>query len=273
IFPNKTTQDHVPIYYGVSETLYAPVVKGGKVYRSPSPPFGWINILANQVQGQEASWPFNMPGERYIFTMAYDRDFRLTVPQTDTKLAAEVAAVRARIGINTPVYLTSQLVVVLITRDGRLPVRQMTIGESLAAAEAGIRRQMVREPGPQAMYAEQLAGVARMRAQHALDLNAPASSRNSQFFHYLFDSDQDVFARNTDGSSYPIYTFEPWAYEGAKSDTPQWLLISFPRSAASNSWGEQMAYEDMVNHFNYAYARDAIFNPQAVAGVAYAPRP
>lgn len=34
-----------------------------------------------------------------------------------------------------------------------------------------------------------------------------------------------------------------------------------------------MAHDTMVDHFNYAYVRDAVFDPQKVTGVTYQPRP
>jgi len=273
IYPEKATNSHVPIRYGISETLYAPVVKDGKIYRSPSPPFGWINIMANQVPGDEAAWSFNVPGQNYAFTMVYDRDFRLTEPNDAARIAAEANAVRARIGIDAPVYILGRLVVVMLTRDNRLPVRQMTIGETLEIADAGIHRQQAKEPAPDAMYQRAPRNLQRMRTLHAGDLNAPAWMRGSQFTHQSFYDDEDLFGTGQYGNRYPLYTFDEAAYAGAKSDRPQWLAISFPRLTKGHGWGERMAFDAMVDHFNFAYARDAIFNPERVAGVPYQPRP
>ncbi len=274
IYPEKATHDHVPIIYGANEVLYHPVVKKGKVDRSPSPPGGWINIYANQVPGVDPAWSVNVPGQNYAFVMGYDRDLRFTAEPLETaRMNAEADAVRARIGIDAPVYLTASNVVVLLTRDNRLPARQMTIGEALDVAEPGIRRQQVRDPSSPTMYARRLEMVEKLRARYAGRLDRPAFIYRSQFSTQDFYDTEGMFEPGDKGNHYPLYTFDPPAYEGAKTDTPQWLVITFPRLRKGDSWAQRMAHDTMADHFNYAYVRDAIFNPAKVAGQPYRPRP
>ena len=275
IYPDKATQDHVPVRYGVSETLYAPIVKAGKLTRTPAPPFGWINVFANQLPGTEAAWSMNVPGQMFAFTMAYDRDLRLTEPRSADTIAAEAAAVRARIGIDAPVYILDGLVVVLLTRDGRLPVRQMTVGEALDIAEPGIRRQQVREPSEPVMFEKRLQTVRMLRDKYAGRLDTPAFIRSLQFSTQDFYDGLDFFEPDERGNHYPLYTFDTATYAAARTDTPQWLAISFPRLRPNvqESWALRMVFDTMVDHFDYAYARDAVFDPQRVAGKPYRPRP
>lgn len=272
IYPDKAAQDHVPVRYGITEMLYSPVVKAGKIDRCPAPPIGSLVITANWLPGDNAAWSFNEPGVRYAFTMNYDRDLRPTEPQNAAAFAAEAAAIRARLGIDAPVYLLSRFAVVLLTPDNRLPVRQMTIGETLDMADAGIRTQQVKSPSAPEMYAKRLQTVQRLRALHAGELTAPAWVNHIDFNHQSFYTDDDLFAPGDRGNRYPVYTFDAAAYAAAKTDRPQWLAIVFPRLLGSYSWAERMAHDAMVDHFNYAYARDAIFSPEKVAGAAYQPR-
>lgn len=273
IYPDKATQDHLPIRYGANETLFSPVVKGGRIFRSPSPPFGWISVVANWVPGDNAAWSFNVPGRNYAFTMNYDRDAQPTEPRQVTQLSAEAGRIRGRIGVNALVYILSRSVVVLLTPDNKLPVRQMAIGETLDMADAGIRRQQEQQPSAPEMYAKRLQTVQRLRALHARALSAPAWVNHIDFTHQSFYTDDDLFAPGDRGNRYPLYTFDASAYAAAKTDQPQWLAITFPRLVGSYSWAERMAHDTMVDHFNYAYVRDAVFDPQKVAGVAYQPRP
>lgn len=273
IYPEKATNDHVPIIYGANETLYHPVVRKGKVDRSPSPPGGWIQIFANQVPGHDPAWSVNVPGQNYAFVMPYDRDLRFTEPRDAAVVNAEADAVRARIGIDAPVYLTSQTVVVLLTRDNRLPARQMSIGEALDIAEPGIRAQQVKNPSPPEMFAKRLDMVQKLRARYAGRLDSPAFIYRSQFSTQDFYDGDGIFEPGSFGNRYTLYTFDPAAYAGAKTDTPQWLVIGFPRLTKGHSWAQRMAHDAMADHFNYAWVRDAIFNPQKVAGQTYRPRP
>lgn len=273
VYPDKVTQDHLPIRYGATEVLYSPVVKGGRIALPPSPPFGSIAVVANSVPGDNPAWSFNVPGSNYAFTMNYDREFRPTEPRQAAALTAEAARIRARLGIDAPVYILSRVIVVLLTRDNRMPMRQMAIGETLDMADAGIRRQQEQQPSAPEMYAKRLQTVQRLRALHARNLNAPVFVNHIDFTHQAFYTDDDLFAPGDRGNRYPLYTFDPSTYAAAKTDQPQWIAITFPRLVGSYSWAERMVHDTMADHFNYAYVRDAIFDPQKVAGVAYQPRP
>lgn len=272
IYPDNATQAYVPIRYGTTETLFSPVVKGGKITRAPSPPFGWITITPNSMLGDNAAWSFNVPGVNYALTMNYDRDANPTEPQQAAKLAAEAAALRARIGIDAPVYILSRAVV-LLTPDNRLPVRQLATEETLDMADAGIRRQQIKESSAPEMYAKRLQTVQRLRALHVRRLDAPAWVIHIDFTHQTFYTDDDIFAPGDRGNRYPLFTFEASEYAGAQTDRPQWLVVTFPRLVGSYSWAERMAHDAMADHFNFAYVRDAMFDPQKVAGVPYRPSP
>ena len=150
----------------------------------------------------------------------------------------------------------------LLTPDNKLPVRQMAIGETLDMADAGIRRQQEQQPSAPEMYAKRLQTLQRLRALHARDLSAPAWVNHIDFTHQSFYTDDDLFAPGDRGNRYPLYTVDAQAS----------VAITFPRLVGSYSWAERMAHDAMADHFNDAYVRDALFDPQEVAGVAYSPR-
>lgn len=216
----------------------------------------------------------DVPGQSHAFVMGYDRDLHYVAePKEVARLNAEADAVRARIGIDAPVYLTSQSVVELLSRDNRLPARQMTLGEALDVAEPGIRRQEARTPSDPVTFARRLEMVQKLRTRYAGRLDSPAFIYRSQFSTQDFDGGYDIFEPGSFGNRYPLYTFDAEAYAGAKTDVPQWLVIQFPRLGRGHSWAQRMAHDTMADHFNFAWVREAIFNPQKVAGESYPPRP
>ena len=272
IYPDKVDyKDYFPIAYGMEEVMQDPAIKNGKVTRSAIPSLSHIFITANGLYGMEPAWTFNTPSQ-FAFTMTVDRDGRELNPQERAKQAALLADVHRRIGIDATVYMTAGYVNVLLTRDGRLPIRQLTIGEALDIADPGIRRQQAYEPRPPEVYAERLAGVQDMRARHAGELNAPAWVREFQYLDQSFSTSYDVFGPDEHGLKWPVYRFEPETYAAAKTDTPQWIIIAFPVVRENASARDRGIYAAMVDHFNYAYVRDLLFNPERVKGVAYTPR-
>ncbi|PSJ20237.1 hypothetical protein CVH10_18655, partial [Halomonas sp. ND22Bw] len=111
-------------------------------------------------------------------------------------------------------------VVVLLTRDGKLPVRQLTIGETLDRAEAGMRRAGSFSDGADQVMRN---GLAAMRARHAHELNAPAWITHERFSLQDFYNGETVYGRGDKDATYPVYAFDEATYDAARTDAPQWL--------------------------------------------------
>lgn len=71
IYPEAIRQPYIPLQFGIDEQLYAPIVRGGKLTRTPSPHFGTIGIFANALPGHDPAALLNVPDQGYAFTMAW----------------------------------------------------------------------------------------------------------------------------------------------------------------------------------------------------------
>ncbi|MBI1200572.1 MAG: hypothetical protein GC203_22145 [Phenylobacterium sp.] len=225
--------------------------------------------------GAEPAWTLSTP-DKFYFTMRFYPDGSLVDPQERADQGAEIAAVKRAVGRDCVVMTLGGDFAVWLLPGGRLPVRPVSIGEALDAAEAGLKRkQASSEPSDPATYAARMAGLARSRARHAGELGRPAMVAEFQFGITSFQSDSDPFESYMGQPTWPLYTVDPAAYAAAAGGGPQWLVFGFPRPRYRHEPRDRALYDDMTRRFDYQSAYAAVLAPGATpasAKAAYQPR-
>jgi hypothetical protein len=66
-----------------------------------------------------------------------------------------------------------------------------------------------------------------------------------------------------------VYTFDAKSIAAAKTDTPQWVVVSW--TAQLTDPASRHLHEAVIASFNFQYLHDCFFAPEKVQGQAYAP--
>ena len=177
---------------------------------------------------------------------------------------------------------------VFITRDYRLPYTRLTRGEYLDVMHAAVTRRYAEEKKKldaehnrkyaeialknlEVEHARRLVVLQTNREKYKARLNEPAEIYTDQPSSLL--NQPDVFD-GTGGSKnrLPVYTIDPAVTERAKSDQPQWIVVSW---TAADGRDPVLAHlqEAVMTRFDFQYLHDYFFAPEKVKGQAYSPLP
>ena len=179
---------------------------------------------------------------------------------------------------------------VLLSKDGRLPFVKLTRGEyldavgvaitrtyeldkkKLAEAEQGDQKQIARWIAPiEERYAKRREVLEANRAKYKSRLQETAEISTVEPDIKL-EGLPDVFEGNASSRMrLPVYTIDAATLERCKSDTPQWVVVSW--SASLNNPVSKHLYDAVVNQFNMEYIYNRFFDPEKVKGLPYKPRP
>lgn len=178
---------------------------------------------------------------------------------------------------------------VLLSRDNKLPFVRVTKGEYLETLAAAVERKHVTEKeadirqweaGPirakiqaatEARYQKRIAALQASRAANAGRLAEPAAVATLQP-DVLLENSPDIFGENRgSGRRFPVYKVDPSAAALAKSDRPQWVVVTWNGNIATDPVAIQLQ-DAILNNFDFDYLYDFVFNPEKVSGRPYRPR-
>jgi hypothetical protein len=179
---------------------------------------------------------------------------------------------------------------VLLSRDNKLPFVKVGKGEYLDKLAGAIERKYTEEkayavkawtqPAPRATalknaddkHQRRLAVLQGIRVTYQSRLQEPAEVVALQPSVLLeHESGADVFGENGRYSHrYPVYKVDPAAAERAKTEGPQWIVVSWDGNIATNKVAKQL-HEAILNNFDFDYLYDFVFDPEKVKGRAYKP--
>lgn len=176
---------------------------------------------------------------------------------------------------------------VLLCRDNKLPFVKITKGEYLDKLAGAIERKFAKEKeqtlqswpegnartsalaAVEARYQKRIAAVqnARTKYQGRLPETAEVSTLQPDV---MLENNPDVFG---DAAAvehrYPVYKIDPGMAALAKSDQPQWILVSWDGNI-TQAVAKQLQ-DAILNNFNFEYLYDFVFNPEKVKGQPYKP--
>ena len=177
---------------------------------------------------------------------------------------------------------------VIMTRDYKLPYTRVTRGEYLAVMESAVMRRYddttkklqadtnkryaeIALKNLDGDHAKRLAVLQANREKYKNRLNEPAEI--STFAPSSLLNYPDVF-EGTGGSNVrlPVYTIDPAATERARSDQPQWLVVSWTAADGRDPVLTHLQ-QTVTTRFNFEYLHNYFFEPEKVKGQAYAPLP
>ncbi|MBS1817607.1 MAG: hypothetical protein JSU08_06745 [Acidobacteria bacterium] len=174
----------------------------------------------------------------------------------------------------------------MLTRDNRLPYVAVTKGEYLSVLEAAVgrlyaaqKKKLDAESNPttrtalmgdlDSKHQRRLATLASNRAKYRDRLSEPATIATMQP-DALLENVPDVFEGNGGSTKrLQVYTIDPAAVAAAKTDTPQWVVVSW--TAQLTDPASRHLHEAVTSAFDFQYVRDYFFAPEKVKGRPYAP--
>lgn len=177
---------------------------------------------------------------------------------------------------------------VLLSKDRRLPFVKLTRGEYLDAVGVAItqaydadkKRITEAEQGDQQRIARAMKYVEERTAKRREVLEANRAKYKSRLQEVaeisrvepdiMLENFPDVFEGN--GGSrlrLPVYTVDAATLERCKSDTPQWVVVSW--TATLNDPVSKHLHDAILNQFNLEYVYDRFFDPAKVKGQPYSP--
>lgn len=179
---------------------------------------------------------------------------------------------------------------ILLSKDQRLPFVKLTRGEYLDAVDRAITRAYERDkkilfeaeqgnkeriarfsPPLEERYAKRREVFEANRAKYKSRLQEVAEISTLQPDIKL-EHFPDLFEGNgTSRLRLPVYSFDAATLERCKSETPQWVVITW--SAELNAPVGKRFYDVVVNQFNIEYIYNRLFYPEKVKGLPYKPLP
>ncbi len=278
----------VPQSYGVAGRIYDSLKYGanGKIERYTGDGYTW-NVMVNGWFGRSAE-AITTP-ERSYFTLpspvqdGFTEEFAKAVDLSGHPFLGRFPASLAVFGTN------GNRQFVLLSKDGRLPFVKLTRGEYLDAVgvaitrtyEADKKKLFEAEQGDQKQIARWIAPIEERAAKRREVLEANRAKYQSRLQEtaeistvepsIALEGLPDVFEGS--GSSrmrLPVYTIDAATLERCKSDTPQWIVVSW--SADLNNPVSKHLYDAVVNQFNMEYIYNRFFDPEKVKGLPYKAR-
>jgi hypothetical protein len=286
-FPRLTGA--VPQSYGVVGRIYDSLKYGanGKIEPYTGDGYSW-NVMVNGAFGRSAE-AINTPERSYLTLPSplqdgFTEEFAKAVDLSGHPFLGRFPASLAVFGTN------GNRQFVLLSKDGRLPFVKLTRGEYLDAVgvaitrtyEADKKKLSEAEQGDQKQIARWITPIEERAAKRRVVLEANRATYKSRLQEtaeistvepsIALEDMPDVFEGN--GSSrlrLPVYTIDAATLERCKSDTPQWIVVSW--SADLNNPVSKHLYDAVVNQFNMEYVYNRFFDPEKVKGLPYKSRP
>lgn len=175
---------------------------------------------------------------------------------------------------------------VMLTKDNRLPYVAITKGDYLRVIEAAVARLYATEkkkvdgdadPKSREYFmkalddkqARRLATLENNKEKYKDRLSEPAKISTMQP-DAMLENIPDVF-EGSGGSAHSlqVYTIDPRSVAGAKTDMPQWVVVSW--TAHLTDPASKHLHEAVIGTFNFQYLHDYFFEPEKVQGQPYTP--
>ena len=284
--PYNSNTAALPQSYGALARIYTDLKydSAGKIVRASNSHIVW-SIMVNGFYGEPAD-ALSTP-ERYYFTLPTFGQQAFGGEEIEKAVDLSAHPVLARY----PSYFQRNSVngnrkFVMLTRDARLPFVAVTKGEYLSVLEAAVARlyaaekkkldgetnSTAREAFLKALdekQARRLATLANNRDKYRSRLSEPATISTTQP-DALLENVPDVF-EGSGGSALrlQVYTIDPRSVAGAKTETPQWVVVSW--TAQLTDPASRHLHEAVIKTFNFQYLHDYFFEPEKVNGLPYAP--
>ena len=178
--------------------------------------------------------------------------------------------------------------VVLLCKDKVKPYMQINKGEYLDAlakaierfaneqykwiAEEKARNSRYNASATENQLTNRNAAFLRLKEKYKNRLHEPAILTQWPSMHLESEGGFDVFEEKDYAYAFPIYKFNPAMLAQSKSDTPQWVIISWDAEgiATQNEAGTNL-HKSMLNNIDYDYLYNYFFYPDKVKGIAYKP--
>ncbi len=178
---------------------------------------------------------------------------------------------------------------VLLCRDNKLPFVRITKGEYLDKLGGAIERKYAKEKEQEIKSWPE--GKTRVTALAAVDARYQKrvnALRNARLKYegrqqetaevtklqpdVMLENNPDVFGDAAAAShKFPVYKVDPSTAALAKSDRPQWILVSWDGNINTDPVAKHLR-DAILNNFNFEYLYDFVFNPEKVKGQPYKPQ-
>ncbi len=248
---------------------------------------GW-SIMANVVMG-EPLMALNTPTQYYFLLPNFGTSAGLADPTMRRYDLSHHPAVKRYITFfnNQMNSINVNATNVLLSKDNKLPFLKVTKAEYLEKVAGAIERK----------YGEEKASAikswpeGRARASALKDVDDRYTKRRSVLGtnqeryrarlqetaevptlqpDVMLENFPDVFEGNGGpGPRYPVYKIDPAMAELAKTDKPQWILVTWDGDVL-DPVGKQHA-DAILNNFNIEYVYNFFFDPEKVKGQSYRP--
>jgi hypothetical protein len=270
-----------PHRYGALSRTYIDLKKGPADKWVPASNTNWfMQIAVNGIIGDRTysittpeQWYFYIPGEAGLSPTEREVAVLDGFP-SNASLQKYISWYQPK-GIATTLQF-----VVLLCKDNVKPYVAVTKGEYLEALGRAIERDATEKKnagGGVASINTQLdrrrAALARLRAKYRDRLSEPAKTKQQPDLAIEDETSFDVFENSSYPSEYSVYKFEPSVLAAARTDTPQWVVISWEAEGVAN--GEEAGthlHRTMLERVNYDFIYDYFFAPERVRGMTYRPR-
>jgi hypothetical protein len=176
---------------------------------------------------------------------------------------------------------------VLLCKDNKLPFIKITKAEYLDKLAGAVERRHLKEKADavkswpegntrtKAIAAADDRNVKRRsvldstRSKYQSRLNETAEVASLQP-SVLLEHNSDLFdEQRSSERRYPIYKIDPRLAELAKTDSPQWILVSWDGNT-NDPVGKQL-HDAILNNFDFDYLYNFFFDPAKVKGQPYKP--
>jgi hypothetical protein len=245
------------------------------------------SVSANGVFGEPLRI-LNSPTQHYFLLPGFNPEGKST-PQNQRYDRSDHPALKGFI-----TYFNGQLrssranaTFVLLTRDRKLPFITISKAEYLDKLAGAVERKHAAEKAEavkswpegkirvtaleqvEDRYRKRVGLLAVNREKYAARLREPAAVFSLQPTE-LVEHYQDVFeGSGGPGERYPVYTIDPAMAELAKTDQPQWILVTWDGDIL-DPVGKQLS-DAIVGNFDFQYVQDFFFAPERVKGRPYRP--
>jgi len=273
--------------YGVAGMIYTDLKYGAnrKLDFASRSHVSW-NVVVNGSFGLEAI-ALSTP-ERYYFTIptfaqqGYGDELEKAVDLSGHPFLGQFPAWFQRNSFN------GNRKFVLLSKDRRLPFVKLTRGEYLDAVGVAIthtydadkKRITEAEQGNQERIARSMKYYEERTAKRRVVLEANRAKYKSRLQEVaeistvepdiMLENFPDAFEGNGGSPKrLPVYTVDAATLERCKSDTPQWVVVSW--TAQLNHPVSKHLHDAVLNQFNLEYIYNRFFNPEKVKGLPYAP--
>lgn len=269
----------LPHLYGAYSRVYMFLKKDAAGKFVPQNNFAeyWY-IEANQIQYISAPVSFISSPDQYYFVMPYyysGAEMGFGSHQSDYDLLG--FSTNKNIQPYTRLYIPPKVLndnphyIVIMTKNGKLPFENVSIGEFFDRAE--LQLPVWQKVGN--YTAENLAtarqNLARMKEKYRTQLNEIATLRypygQISFIDFVNarPGNRDFFDTEEGVTKFPIQKVSKAAWEGCKTDQPQWIVIRWTLGMKNSAFNVHMM-ESILNNFNFSYVYNYFFGATKPTG-------